>query len=103
MKIYPSRHRAYFKKQVSLNDIPLAYVFNNEKDRIVTIEMEPEFGKPYTETIVQPYQKLESDKILLFDSNKALIENTDKYIRSKDGEYIALPQDVYEFTPKQQY
>lgn len=100
MKIYPSRHRAYFKKQVSLNDIPLAYVFNNEKDRIVKIEMEPEFGKPYTETIVQPYQKLESDKILLFDSNKALIENTDKYIRSKDGEYIALPQDVYEFTPK---
>lgn len=101
MKIYPGTHKAYLKKQVSLEDLPLSCVSNNDTDRIIDIHIESEFGAPYKEIAVQPHQRYQTDQILFFDKAGNPVWNNERYLRKKGNEYQVLPEHAVEFYPKE--
>ena len=76
MKIYPGNHKAYFKPQTSLLDIPLAYIYNEETDRILDIRLREDFGKPSSVTPIVPYQIFPTEDTLFFDKNDKPIWDT---------------------------
>ena len=70
MKIERGKHKAYFQKQVPLGDLPLSFVSNNEKDKVVNIKIREEFSKPYTETPVYPHKTYPTADLLFFTLHK---------------------------------
>ena len=100
MKIYPGNHKAYFKPQTSLLDIPLAYVYNEETDRILDIRLREDFGKPSSVTPIVPYQVFPTEDTLFFDKNDKPIWDTTGYIRQSGSSYTVLPEGTVEFYPK---
>lgn len=101
MKIYPGRHKVRLKDQISVNTMPLAYVFNDDQDRVLDITIEPEFAKPYEEALLYPYQTLNTDNILLFNRNNRPVFNQIDYLKKIDNTWTILPQYAKEFYPKQ--
>lgn len=101
MKIYPGRHKVRLKDQLSINTLPLAYVFNDDQDRILNITIESDFAKPYEETLLYPYQTMDTDQTLLFNRNNRPILNKTDYLRKINNTWTVLPQHAKEFYPKQ--
>lgn len=101
MKIYPGTHKPYFKKQSSLKDIPLAYVYNDEIDRIIDVKISSEFNKPYTEENMRPYQTVEDNTVLFFDKNDMPIWNSSPYLQQFNAQWYVLPKYITEFYPQE--
>ena len=99
MKIYPSPHEAAFNDQISIQKLPLAYVYNDDVDRLIDIKIDPEFNKPYSETALLPYQTLDTNELFIFDKNNKKIQYASNYIRQINGVYTVFPQTVKEFYP----
>lgn len=100
MKIYPDKHRVYFRKQASFEDIPLAYADNDEQDRVFSVSLRPEFGRPVQQTAAYPYMLLPNADVLFFGTDGKPVANSQSYIQKKGAEYIMLPPGARTFTPK---
>ena len=102
MKIYPSKHRVYFKKQAPVDSIPLSYVYNEEQDREIKISVEPDFSKPEEESLIMPYQQFDTWDVMIFDKKKEPVKNVTQYLKQKQGSsgLYYIPQQVSEFIPK---
>lgn len=100
MKIYPSKHRLYSRKQIVPGTVPLSYVYNDEKNRDITIRIEDEFGAPYVKTRILPHQLFDSDEIFLFDQSDTPVANPSSYLQRIGARWRLLPERVAEFVPK---
>ena len=102
MKIYLGTHKAYFQKQVSLGNLPLSFVYNDERDKNITVSVKDEFNEPYKKVPVYPHQIFPSNDFMLFDNAEKPITDSRIYFQVNDaGEYEALPEYVTEFYPKE--
>ena len=100
MKLYPSKHRLYFRKQVTPEMIPLSYVYNDEKDWDIDIKIEPDFCAPTLKERVSPYQVFNTDKLFLFDTTGAPVSDITQYLQQTGARWRVLPAKVTDFVPK---
>lgn len=100
MKLYPSKHRVYFRKQVTPEMIPLSYVYNDDKDWNVDVQIEPVFGRPAIKTRACPYQVFDSNEIFLFDEAGVPVSDPTKYLQRIGSRWRLLPANVTDFVPK---
>ena len=102
MKIERGKHKAYFQKQVPLGDLPLSFVSNNEKDKVVNIKIREEFSKPYTETPVYPHKTYPTADLLFFTKQKKQVTDVASLFQQTDsGDYEVLAQHIKEFYPQE--
>ena len=102
MKIERGTHKAYFQKQVPLGTLPLSFISNDEKDKIINIKIREDFSKPYVETPVYPHKTYSTTDVLFFTKQKKPITNVSPLFQQMDdGNYEVLSQNIKEFYPKE--
>ena len=99
MKIYPATQKLNIKKQISFEDIPLAYVEKRYGDFNCQLRINNEFSKNRKTTYVKPYQQISGTKALFFDENEEAITDSEKYLKRVGDDAIIMPINSSEFVP----
>ena len=97
MKIYTPKHDIQEADFIKNNDIPLAYIDTKDTTYEANVRLFDGFAAD-RKTLVRAYQKLSSNRTILFDENSKPVKKTS--YRRVGNELLYEPTGAKEFTPE---
>ena len=96
MKIYPSTHSVTETEQLSVDQIPLAYIDTGTDSGAINIWRERAAAKIGSETRVWPFAVFDTPDPMLFDRNGYPVEMA---LEKQGLQYAYIPKDTIQFRP----